>query len=313
MSDRPDEDAFYAGLNNKKIVELTPPVPAEHALQVETAVAARPVTEKNIFSNPDAHPVVLDMALLKVFNLEWFPWLGDTLFQEIEAEFKTSIADINRVKILAIQNLHGTDIFWDHWEIFEKVINTFGNTIPLLHHMQPPDVSLLISGLDIANQIRKEEFSEEVARYTAACFLFDNVHYAPPPCEFAQPYITQPMYRCKDCGKTGSTLPPFTGYCPSCTEVFDAAHPFAFKPNETRVKEGKGKNLTTLLTYDPAPVKARLETLEKLASDQLPDALQEESADIQADKLLTAFEYRNYRRKALTEQLSALRNFLGNA
>ncbi len=308
MNDRPDEDLFYTGLQDKKVVELAPPIPAEPSPEA----GPRPISEKNLFSNPDTHPVVLDMALLKTFHLDWFPWLGDTLFQEIETEFKTSIAEVNKVKIMAVQNLHGTDVFWDRWEIFEKVINTFGNSVPLLHVMQPPDVALLMSGVEIANQIRKETFAEEVARYTAACFLFESVHYAPPPCDFAQPFITQPLYRCKDCGKTGSSLAPFTGTCPSCTEVFDKDHPFAFKPNEARIKEGKGQNLSHLLTYDPAPTRARFEELSKLSPEKLPGVIREEAEDIQAEKLLNAVDYCNYRQRVLTEQLSTLRGFLGN-
>lgn len=299
MSDMP-EDIFYAGLTEKKATQAP----------VKQEAGPRLVTERNLFENPESHPVLLDAALLKTFGVEWFPWLADTLFYEIEQTFRTSIADINRLKIMAVKTLHVTDSFWDQWEIFEKTINALGNIPPMLGVMQPPDVALLLSGVDIANQVRKEDFSEEVARYTAACFLQDNVFYAPSPCDFAQPFISQPTYRCKDCGKVGGALPPFDGYCDSCTHKFEGEHPFAFKPDPEMVKKGFGQNLEYRLTYDPAPTRKKFQEFDSMDPSKLASAIREEPEDIQAAKLIVATDYKNLRAKQLADQLTSLRGWL---
>lgn len=306
MSERTREDAFYAGIGGEKVAEVRPLPEAPPA----PTPAPRPVTERNLFENPESHPVLLDAALLKTFGVDWFPWLADTLFYEIEQTFRTSIADVNRLKIMAVKTLHVVDTFWEEWEIFEKTINALGNVPPLLGVMQPPDLPLLLSGVDIANQIRKEEFSEEVARYTAACFLHENTHYAPKPCDFAQSYISQPMYRCKDCGKVGSALPPFDGHCPSCTFKFEGETPLSFKPDPERVKKGYGQDLAYFLTYDPAPIKKRFEELDRMPPEKLPGALQEVSEDVQSAKLIVATDYMAQRNKQLAEQLTGIRGWL---
>lgn len=307
MSQRDREEAFFEGLGGKKAEAPTPPAKPEPS----TPPAPRAVTERNLFENPESHPVLLDAALLKTFGMDWFPWLADTLFYEIEQTFRTSIADINRLKIMAVKTLHIADTFWEEWEIFEKTINALGNIHPMLGVMQPLDVGLLMSGVDIANQVRKEEFSEEVARYAAACFLHDNVHYAPPPCSFTQPYISQPMYRCKDCGKVGSALPPFDGYCDSCTFKFEGEFPLSFKPNEERVKKGHGQNIEYFLTYNPEPTKKRFEELDRM-SDPGP-SIREVAEDIQAAKLIVATDYMNQRNRQLAEQLTGIRGWLEHA
>jgi len=302
MSDTP-EDLFFEKLKEKKAEEI----------QVRQDTGPRPVTQRNLFENPESHPVLLDAALLKTFGVEWFPWLAETLFHEIEQTFKTSIADVNRLKIMTVQTLHVTDSFWEEWEIFEKVINSLNNIPPMLGVMQPPDAGMLLAGVDIVNQVRKEEFSEEVARYTAACFLHDNVFYAPPPCDFAQLYISQPMYKCKDCGKTRSALPPFKGYCPSCTEIYSQEHPFTFEPSEEAIKKNKGQNIEYFLSFDPEPTKKRFEEFDKADPTALPGMIKEEAVDIQAAKLISAVDYKNSRIKQLDIQLTGIRPWLESA
>lgn len=279
----------------------------------ETPQAPRALTQRSVFSHPDAHPFVLDLVLLKHFDLEWLEWLPDTLFKEIELTFGTSIAEVNRLKILATQNLHVTDSFWDQWEVFEKVIASLNGIIPRVGFIQPPDLGLLMAGVDMANEVRKETFSEEVSRYCAGVFLYENVHYAPEPLSFCQPYITQPTFHCNDCGKTGSALPPFDGVCPSCGGHFETEHPLSLRPDPEKVQRGFGQNVTTGTTFDPGPTKARFEEFEKMSPDKLVSAIRETPEDIQAAKLITAIDFRNFRARQLKEQLESLRGWLETA
>src|SRR5436190_15562058 len=108
-----------------KEAEPAPVVPSE-----EPSSATRRLSSKSLFSHPDAHPVVLDFALLKTFQFDWLSWLPDTLFSEIESTFGGSIAEVNRIKILATQTLHVTDLYWEHWDIFEKTIMALNGVVP---------------------------------------------------------------------------------------------------------------------------------------------------------------------------------------
>jgi hypothetical protein len=301
------EDQFLKGLMSG---QLLPQVPSQPVEKVAEEPQARSVTQKNLFSNPDTSPVVLDFALLKQFKVEWIGWLPDTLFSEIEREFKTSIADVNRIKIQATQTLHAVDTFWEEWEIFEKTIHALNGQIPLVEHIQPLELPQLYVGVDIANNVRKETFNEEVSRYCAATFLYEHVHYALDPLEFCQQYVTQPVYVCADCDKTASALPPWDGVCESCGGHYRTETPFAFKADPELVKQGLGKNVKVRPTYDPEPVKRRYEELSKLQQPKLSQTIREVSEDIQAAKLIIAHDHMSHHRQQMADQLKALRYWL---
>jgi hypothetical protein len=295
---------FFEGLVEKKAEEPNPPSAPP------TQPAPRIPTSRSIFSHPDAHPVALDLALLKHFQLEWLQWLPDTLFHEIEQTFKTSIAEINKLKILATQTLHVVDSFWEEWEIFEKTLWALNGTVPLVRLVQPPDLPILFAGVDIASSIREEKFSEEVARYCAAVFLNENVHYAAPPLDFCQRYLSNPYYICKDCGKHGDLIEPFDGLCTSCAGHYDTEHPFSFKPDPEAINRGAGKNISIHLTYEYEHVRERFNTLNAMAPDKVASSIREVSEDIQAAKLITAVDFMEYRKKQLNDQMSTLKDWL---
>jgi hypothetical protein len=302
------EELFLEGLQGEKVAAPVA-APAEEP-KASVIVAPKGVTQKNLFAHPDTHPVVLDLALLKFFHTDWLGWLPETLFGEIEQVFKTSIAEVNRLKIMGSRLLHVSDSFWDSWEIFEKVIQALNGQSIRLDVMQPPDLPSLFSGVEVANSIRQEKFSPEVSRYVAACMLYEDVHYAPPPVDFCQPFLAQPLYHCNDCGKEGSALPPFDGHCTSCAMTYDHEKPFSFKPDEEALARGAGKNISLLLKYDPEPTKSRYEELEKLPAGSLPSAIREVFEDIQSAKLIVATDFKNYRIQQLKDQLSDLRGWL---
>lgn len=305
MGKRP-EDLFFDGLQVMvKEAEQRPP-----QAQEEPAAAPKLPTSRSLFSHPDAHPVVLDFALLKTFQFDWFSWLPDTLFSEIESSFGGSIAEVNRMKILAVQTLHTTDLFWEHWEVFEKTVSALNGIVPRADVLHPPDLPLLYAGVDMANEIRKEEYGEEVARYVAAVFLYENVHYAPDPCEFAQPYITQATYCCKDCDKCGSAIPPFDGLCTSCAGHYTDEKPLNFKPDPEALKKGLGRNLTFGVTYDLKPTKEKFESLNSMSGDLLSHISMDKAEDIQAAKLITAIDLKNHRAQQLKEQLDSLKGWM---
>jgi hypothetical protein len=309
----PEEQFFYSLKDEPhKVAAVGLQQPKEEtSIIVMPPPTTKPITVRNLFSHPDTHPVVLDMVLFKKFGISWFEWLSDTLFHEIEREFNTHIAEVNRLKIMAANTLHTIDAYWDRWEIFEKVIAGINGTIPQIEVMQPPSLPSLLAGVDIVDSIRQEQFSDEVKRYCAAVFLNEHTTYAPPPLDFCQEYISQPVYRCLDCGRSGSALPPFDGHCPTCTQKFEQDKAFSLKPDPDMKDKTKGDNVEYTLTYDPKPIRERFEEFDKMPVSELPSKIDESSpTDVEAARLIVAVDFVRYRARQLKEQLESLRGWL---
>lgn len=309
MGTKIPEDVFFQGLGGvlKEASTITvdgPPIEEENA-----ALLNRPVTRNNLFSHPDAHPFVLDMALLKAFQLDWFNWEADTLFKEIVETFNTSIADVNRMKILAASSLHVIDYFWESWEIFENTVLALNGVIPRIGYIQPPDLPLLMAGVDIANSIRKEEFSDEVCRYAAAVFLHDQVSYAPKPLDFCQFYVSMPKYHCAHCGKSGSALPPFNGRCDSCSGKFDGDHPFNFKASKDAKDDPK--DVSYSVTYDHKPTEKRYKEILALPPSEVQ--IKEVAEDIEAARLIIATDYMSFRQNQRDKQFAQIKVWMASS
>lgn len=77
------DEIFYEGLLSKN-AEEAPPVSKPEEVPNK-------ISPRSVFSHPDTHPYVLDLALLKHFHLEWMQWLPETLFKEIEQTDRKSV------------------------------------------------------------------------------------------------------------------------------------------------------------------------------------------------------------------------------
>ena len=132
------------------------------------------------------------------------------------------------------------------------------------------------------NIIKKEEFSMEIAKYIAACFLDDSIYYLPPPVDFAQVEAMRIQYRCEKCGRID--VDDDNMMCDHCGA-----------PQSSLKKEP---------TWDPEPVKKRYEEINKQGSDH--DVLQENAVDVQVAHLLVAKEYVRFRNDQLREQAKAV-------
>lgn len=283
------------------------PTEAEQSVDKTSQLVFRTVTKSNLFSHPEAHPYVLDLALIRTFGTEWFQWEQETIFEEIKKTFNTSIADINRVKILATMTLHVTDVAWEHWEIFEKTIHALNGSIGHPDFMQPCDVPYLMAGVDIINDIRKETFSDEVGRYVAACFMSDEIGAAPPPLDFAQPFLSEPRYHCRHCGKRGSALPPFDGRCDSCSGKFQDDHPFNFKGDEDAKDNPDELSYSLVIEF-----KDTLHQYEEWKHDPASSIKIDEDRPetVEAAKLINAYDYLKLRQKQKNQQLTDLKDWL---
>ena len=259
------------------------------------------------FSYHDAHPVALTMVLMEKFGADWFEWEVDTLKSEILRTFRaTSISEHNWQKIQAVRTLVSTVGFWVEWHIFEKIVQALNNNVPRFDISQRCTVAQLMAGVDIANTVRKEAYGEEIQQYVAACAVDHGVVYLPAPIDFAQSFLSQPMYRCQTCGMIDRD--DQDGRCDFCTGRFQDDHPLNMKP-APGVPADAGVKLVKFLTRDPEPVKKRFDEAVTKGIESL--VLRDDVAeDVQSAKLMVAYNYMRDRRQQLVDQLEELKSWV---
>lgn len=146
------------------------------------------ISVANVFRNPDMHPLVLDLILLRKYDTEWLGWELETLVQRVQEDFKTpSLADINVEKIQACKALHLVDDFWLRWEVFLHCCAPFNGAFADFQRMQVPNVAECMVAVDIANRIRDDvPFSDEVKVYLSVVHRHDGILCPQPPLEFVK-------------------------------------------------------------------------------------------------------------------------------
>lgn len=146
------------------------------------------VTAINLFRNPEAHPIVLDLALLSKYGIDWLDWETETLELRIPQDFKTSsISDLNLEKLQACRTLHLVDSYWQRWEIFLPCTLALSGTVPDFRVMQIPTVAQCLISTYCASKIRDDvPFSDEIAIYVGVVHRYDEILCPQPPLDFAK-------------------------------------------------------------------------------------------------------------------------------
>jgi hypothetical protein len=307
------EQEFYDRLQG--ISALKPTAPSEDSDTEKDLLRAdpdgsTPITIRNFLTHHDSHPIVLDFAMLKAFQLQWLGWEPETLWAECQRAFHSQISELTRAKLQTLRTIHVSNSPWEHWQVFEKIIQGLNNNIPRFDLMQAPGLEQLYAGIDIIDHLRQVDFSNEVKLYMAAAVLNEEVTFVPPPLDFIQTELSQPYYHCNDCDYEESAL--FSdGTCATCTKRFAPEQGLSMLPMPEMLKLGKGKNMDLRLRYNPDAVAEKWKKVEGLSSSSAD--LEENQVDIQVAKLLQARDYMNIRRRQLTEQLTNLKSWLGAA
>lgn len=176
----------------------TPPAGPDPTEELETSTAAVPapegstsvkvgaVTSANLFQHPDAHPLVLDLCLIRKYGHEWYGWEAETVEHRIEQDFSArSVSDLCMSKIQACKALHLVDSYWQQWEVFGWVTMALSNVFPDFEVLQAPTVAQCMVSVDIANQVRDDvEWSSEIKAYLEAVHRHDGIFVPQPPLEF---------------------------------------------------------------------------------------------------------------------------------
>jgi hypothetical protein len=144
------------------------------------------VTSINLFQQPEAHPVVLDLALLRKYGADWMQWEPETLVWRIPQDFHTTdVSDLNLDKIQAMKTLHYNDNFWTQWEVFNWCLQPLNNMFPNFQIMQVPSTAQILVALSTAAKVRADVvWSGEVRAFMEAACRFDGIFCPPAPLDF---------------------------------------------------------------------------------------------------------------------------------
>jgi hypothetical protein len=150
------------------------------------AAPAENVTPKNLWRHPDAHPIALDLLLLRKYGPDWLGWEPETLQLLIPEDFNTpSLSDLNLSKLQACKALHLVDTFWQQWEIFIACLMPFNSEFPDFNVMQVPTVAQCLVACDIAARIRDDvQWSDEMKAYMGVVYQHDGIFLPLPPADF---------------------------------------------------------------------------------------------------------------------------------
>lgn len=157
-------------------------------VRLDVEAAPKLPTTINLFQHPDAHPFVLDLALLKKYGPEWMQWEPEVLEIRILNDFKTkTLSDLNADKLMAIASLHLRDEFWKEWQVFTPCALALSGYIPDFQVIQGITVPQAMIAVDIANKLRTGvEWSLEMKTYLSVVHLHDGMFCPIPPLDFVE-------------------------------------------------------------------------------------------------------------------------------
>lgn len=142
------------------------------------------VTQKTLFAHPDSHPVVLDIALIARYGVDWLGWEPETIELRAGQDF-VAISDLNLSKVMACKTLHLVDSYWLDWEVFNWCTMPFNSVFPDFDVLQVPTVAQCLVSVDIANRIRSNVlWSDEVKRFIETVYKHAGLFVPLSPTEF---------------------------------------------------------------------------------------------------------------------------------
>lgn len=146
-------------------------------VRVDVRSAARTTSHLELFQHPDAHPFVLDLALMRKYGPEWLIWEPELLEEKILVDFKTrSISDLNVDKLQAIKTLHLVDTFWETWTVFVPCAMALSGVPAEFRVMQTLTVPQLMIAVDLASKLRTDlVYSLEIKTFMAVVHVHDGM------------------------------------------------------------------------------------------------------------------------------------------
>lgn len=157
----------------------------------------------NVFQHPTSHPVVLDLLLIKKYELEWFKWEQETLRVRIPHDFPTAgVSDLNWGKIQAVKAIHMNETYWHRWEVFNWITQPFNNLFMDPDMLQVPSTAQMMVSIETAKRIRNEStWADDVIAFITQACKFDGVFFPPEPLDFIDVPVDHGMVSKEDIAK----------------------------------------------------------------------------------------------------------------
>ena len=175
---------------SRNIDEILARYPSDDATQVKEVTeprstlvphspfqSTRAPTRLNLFQHPDAHPYVLDVALMRKYGTEWLTWEPSVLEDRILQDFQTqTISDLNIDKIQAVKTLHLVDTFWSEYLVFVPCAMALSGVHADFRVLQALTVPQAMIAVDIAAKLRSDlTYSLEVRTYLEVVYMHDGM------------------------------------------------------------------------------------------------------------------------------------------
>jgi hypothetical protein len=167
--------------------EVVEDVGAKEPEPLRLVVSTQPaVTMTNLFRHAEAHPIILDLVLLRRYGADWLDWEPETIESAIIQDFSAgSVSDLNLSKINACKALHLVDSFWKRWEVFTWCTMPLNGLFPDFRTQQVPTVGQVLVAVDIANRIREDaSWSGELEAFIKTVYRHDGILVPVPPADF---------------------------------------------------------------------------------------------------------------------------------
>ena len=147
-------------------------------------------TTTNLLEHPEAHPLVLELLLLRKYGPEWMLWDPEVVELRLRADFKVQdVPDLTMDKLMAVRTAHLVDSPWREWEVFSAVGQAFNDTPVNFTVMWLPSPAEICGTVQILNQIRDDvswtdREAEDLRAFMSTAFLHGNMLAPVPPCGF---------------------------------------------------------------------------------------------------------------------------------
>jgi len=138
------------------------------------------------FKDEHTSAFVLYSICVAKFGVEIHEWEPETLWMEIQDEFKTDAHECCKDKLQAAITLVATNTFWENFNVFEGICKSFNCHSPGFEYLTPMSVEECSWGVAEAHLIDEtpEEFSEEIREYTRQTLRLHGYMIAPPHLQF---------------------------------------------------------------------------------------------------------------------------------
>ena len=133
--------------------------------------------------------VKLFKDLNELFNEDWLSVTEPETLTMMLDQAGLKITDESLDLINALKACIITDTPWKNVYVFENVVDAFNGNMVIPDSITKPSLEDICFGVYCMLQIKKNPFSEDIARYIASIAIDTGISWLPPPIDFANPFI----------------------------------------------------------------------------------------------------------------------------